>query len=396
MSNQKLGILAVVAAVLILWAAVQPRLSNRGGARLSGPAYLIQGLDPADIDSIVVGHDDDAIKIERQDKGFVVTNESDYPADPKQINDLITKSLDVKTTEAYTDNAANHEELEVTEEKARHVVKFLKDDGSLLTGVIIGKSQEAGQNTFVRQASSDTVYLAESVPWFRSRALDYVDQEIVSVKREDVNAVTVTTSEGTYTLRGENGDGVVMEDVPTDKKLKESDAKSVFGALTSLRFDDVNKPADIEGVSFDHQYVCRLDDSTEYRLHLGKKDDKTYLTCEAEYTDPTPVTKKLNEVESEEQLKEKEAKLLADEKAQKFTLRHKGWVYEIPDWKAKYLTKSRSELLEDVEEESEDQPAEEEARQAQPEPATAPAPTGDPNVVAPTPAAEPNAVDPNA
>jgi len=395
MSNQKLGILAIVAAVLVLWAAVQPRLSKQGSVRLSGPADLIQGLDPAEIDSIVVGHGDDAVRIERQGSGFVVTNESNYPADPKQINDLITKSLDVKTTEAYTDNAENHEELEVTEEKARNVVKFFKGDGSLLTGVIIGKSQEAGQSTFVRRASDDTVWLAESVPWFRSRALDYVDQEIVSVKREDVNAVTVTTSEGTYTLRPKgDGDGVVLADLPADKKLKESDAKSVFGALTSLRFDDVNAPAEIEGVSFDHQYVCRLDDSTEYRLHLGKKDDKTYLTCEAEYTDKTPVTKKLNEVESEEQLKEKEAKLLADEKAQKFTLRHKRWVYEVPDWKAKYLTKNRSELLEDVEEETEEKPAEETPPVGPQLAPSAEPTTAEPNAV--SPAAEPNAVDPNA
>jgi len=284
MSNQKLGILAVVAAVMVLWAAVQSRLSSRGGARVSGPSYLIQGLDPADINSITVGYGDDAVQIKRQGGRFVVANEAGYPADPKQINDLITKSLDVKTTEVYTDKPENHEELEVTEEKARHVVKFFKEDGSLLTGVVVGKSQEAGQSTFVRQAGDDTVWLSESSPYFRSRGLDYVNQEIVSVKREDVNAVTVTTPDGAYTLRPkEGGDGVIFEGLPDGKKLKESDAKSVFGALTSLRFDDVNRPGEIEGVSFDHLYVCRLDDSTEYKLNLGKKGDKTYSEIHRHY-----------------------------------------------------------------------------------------------------------------
>ena len=38
MSNQKLGILAVVAAVMVLWAAVQSRLSRSGGGGgASGP-----------------------------------------------------------------------------------------------------------------------------------------------------------------------------------------------------------------------------------------------------------------------------------------------------------------------------------------------------------------------
>jgi len=396
MSNQKLGILAVVAAVMVLWAAVQSRLSSRTGTRMSGPAYLIQGLDPADIGRIVVGHGDDAVRIEQRNGRFVVTNEANYPADPKQINDLITKSLDVKTTEAYTDDPKNHEELEVTEEKARHVVKFFKKDGSLLTGVVIGKSQEAGQSTFVRRASDDTVYLAESAPWFRSGALDYVNQEIVSVKRDDVNAVTVTTPDGAYALRPkQDGDGVIFEGLPAGKKLKDRDAKSVFGALTSLRFEDVNQPADIEGVSFDHLYVCRLDDSTEYRLNVGKKDDKTYLMCEAKYTDTTPVTKKLNEVETEEQLKAKEAKLLADESAQKFTLRHKGWVYKVADYKAKYLTQKRSELLEDAEEEATEAMVEGPAQGPEPEQVTPSEPAVEPNAV-PAPVVEPAAADPNA
>ena len=404
MSNQKLGILAVVAAVMVLWATVQSRLSRSGGGGgASGPAYLIQGLDPADIERIVVGAGDDSVTIERQGSGFVVTDEANYPADPKQINDLITKSLDIKTSESYTDNPDNHAELEVTEEKARHVVTFTKANGSLLTGVVIGKSQEAGQSTFVRLAASDEVYLAQSVPWFRSRALDYVNQDITSVKREDVNTVTVTTPEVSYTLRkGQGADDVVMENVPAEKKLKDSDAKSVFHALTNLRFDDVNAPSEMEGLDFDHQYVCRLNDSTEYRLELAKKGDKTYLKCQAEFGDKTPVTMKLNQQESEEELKKKEAKLQAQETAQKFTLRHKAWVYEIPDWKAKYLTQPQSELLEDQEEEAAEaaepaEPADVPDEGTEAVPADVQGPAVGPAIEAPGAPAEPNVpAEPNA
>ncbi len=386
MSNQKLGVLAVVAAAMVLLAVVQARLSVGGRVVQSGPAYLIQGLDPAAIGSITVGEGDDAVKIERQGSQFVVVNKVNYPADAKQINDLITKSLDIKTSGIYTDNAKNHEDLEVTEAKARHVVKFFKPDGSLLTGVVIGKSQESGQDTFIRLASDDKVYVAENVPWFRNRGLDYVNQEIASVKREDVNAVTVTTLEGTYTLKSKGeGDGVVMEGLPTGEKLKESDAKSVLTAIVGLRFDDVNKPADVGGLMFDHEYVCRLDNSTEYRLKLAKKGEKTYLLCEAVYTDPTKVTINTGQVDSPEELKKKEAILLAQEHAQRFTLRHKGWVYEIPDWKAKYLMKKQAELFEEKE-----KPAEAKAETPAPgQEVTVPPVTPAPPSVAPSPPPEP-------
>ena len=97
MDNRKLGILAVVAAVMVLWAVLQARLSGGRRAVPSGPTYLIQGLDPADIESITIGKGKNPIKIQRQEGRFVVANKANYPADAKQINDLITKALDIKT-----------------------------------------------------------------------------------------------------------------------------------------------------------------------------------------------------------------------------------------------------------------------------------------------------------
>jgi len=398
MNNRKLGILAVVAAGMVLLAVVQARLSVSKRSRPSGPTYLIQGLESADIDSITIGKGKDPIKICRQEGRYVVANKSNYPADTKQINDLITKALDIKTSDLYTSDPKNHEELGVTEDKAQNVVKLFKSDGTLLTGVVVGPSRETGQGTYVRLASSDDVYLAEEAPFFRDRAVDYMNQEIASVKQEDVNAVTVTTPEGTYALRpGKGADSALLVNMPAGRKLKDSDAKSVLTALTGLRFEDVNTPAQVPGLTFDHEYLCRLNDSTEYRLKLAQKGAKTYLQCEADYLDKTPVMMKPNQKDSPDELKKKEAKLLGQESVLKFTLRHKGWIYEVADWKAEFLTKKQSALLEDPE-----KPVEKKAEAPAPAAAVTPAVTptieiNQPNeapkpapAALPTPAAEPN------
>jgi hypothetical protein len=381
MDNRKLGILAAVAAGMVLWAVVQARLAGGKRTGPTGPTYLIQGLDPESINSVTIGKGKDPIKLVRQEGRFVVANKSNYPADTKQINDLITKVLDLKTGELYTSDPKNHEDLQVTEEKARSVVKFFKNDGTLLTGVVVGSSRESGQGTYVRLADSNNVYLTDESPYFRDRAIDYVNQDLVSVKREDVNAVTVTTQEGTYTLRpGKGSNSVVLVDMPADKKLKDSDAQSVLTALTSLRFEDVNSPAQITGLSFDHEYLCRLNDTTEYRFKLAVKGTKTYVLCDADYGDKTPVLMNPNQKDSPEELKKKEAKLLKQKNVKEFQQQHNGWIYEIADWKAKYLTKKRSELLEDKE-----KPAEKKAET--PTPATVPATPIIPAVPAPK---EPN------
>ncbi len=359
MSNKKFTILGIVAVVMVLWAVLQSRISNRPGAEPDRPVYLIQGFDPSGVDSIVIGTGEDVFTLKRLKSGFVVVDKNNYPAKTNEINSLITKCLEIQTSEFVTGNPANHEDLEVTEEKARSVVKFMKADpnSSLLTGVIIGKTKELGQGTYVRLLSSNTassnkVYVTSNAPWFGGGAMNYIDQELIAVEREDIKSVTVSSLNGQYTLKTkEDSQDIILDNIPAGKKLKSSEAQSVFTALTSLRFDDVNKISSF--LTFEKQYMCRLKDSTVYALRIAQKDDKTYVSCVAEFTDKTPVEKaSINqggEVESEEELKKKEAKLLARDNTTKFTTKHQGWVYEIADWKAKNLMKELADLIEDEE-----------------------------------------------
>jgi len=380
MSERKLSILAIVAVFMVIWAVVQSRVSHKPKTEPGAPTYLIQGLDPADIGSIVIGVGDDAVTLKKQANNFVVVNKDGYSANAKQINDLLTKSLEIRIGRVYTDNPENHTTLGVTEQDARSVVKFLKADSSLLVGYVIGNNREAGQGTYVRLLSSDNVYVTENVPWIRNRPIDYIEQQLISIKKEDIESVTVTSPTGRYKLNAEaEGEGVVLEGMPQDKKLKESDAKSVFSALTSLRFTDVKmSPAQDERLTFDRQYICKLKDSTVYTLKIEKSDDKTYyIACNSEFMDQTPIVKE-KKVETEQQLKEKEAKLFARDKAKEFTARHQRWIYQIADWKAKYLTKELADLLEDKPKEAEKAP-----EQRQNDDIESTEPFAEPNVVAP-------------
>ena len=364
MSNKKLTILGIVAVLMVLWAVMQSRISKRTGIEPAGPTYLIQGLDPSGVNSLVIGAGEDAFTLKRQRSGFEVADKDNYPAKTSEINSLISKCLEIQRSEFVTDNPANHEDLEVTEEKARSVVKFMKADpnSSLLTGVVIGKTKELGQGSYVRMLSGDSavsnkVYITSNAPWFGGGVMNYIDQELIDTKREDIESVTVTSQNGPYTLRTkEDSQDIILDNIPAGKKLKSSDAQSVFTALTGMRFDDVKKlPPDM---AFDRQYMCRLKDSTVYALRIAQEDDKTYISCVADFTDKTPVEKASidqgGEVESEEELKKKEAKLIARDNAVKFTTKHNGWVYEIAEWKAKNLTKELADLLEDEEKPEED------------------------------------------
>ncbi len=347
MNDKKLTILGIVAVCMVAWAVTQTRISDKARMASDKPAYLIQGLETRDINSIVIGEGNDVAALKRRGESFVVANKDDYPAEAKQINDLITRCLDIQTSQFITEKAENHEALGLAEKKAGSVIKFFKADGSLLTGLIIGNAKEAGKGNYVRLATNDKVYIASEVPWVSNEPISYIDQKLIAVERDNIESVTVSSPDGQYSLKGKTqGDGAELENIPAGKKLKDSDGKSVFNAATDISFTDVKKrTADTNELTFDRQYICRLKDSTVYTLKIAVKNDKTFVVCQAEFTEKRPTNIEKNE--SEEELKKKEAKLLADDKAKQFNARNQGWIYEIADWKANNLTKKLSDLLED-------------------------------------------------
>ncbi len=348
MSDKKLTILGIVAVCMVIWAVVQFNISNKPKTASESAAYLIQGLNPAEIGSIVLGTGEKQVTLKRQGDNFIVVNKDNYLADTKKINDLIAKCLDIQTSQFITDNPNNYNDLGLTEKDARSVVKFLKPDDSLLAGIIIGNAKEAGRGTYVRLANNNNVYIASEAPWISSAPMDYINEELISADRKNIVSVTVSSPDGQYCLKKkDNSEDIVLENIPAGKKLKDSDSKSVFNAETDMRFTDVKKqPAGSGDLTFDRQFVCRLADSTVYTVKIAQKDGKTFVICQAEFTDTAPVTVK-KEGESEEELKKKEAKLLARDKAKTFSTKHQGWIYEIADWKAQNLTKNLADLLED-------------------------------------------------
>src|SRR3972149_1646217 len=140
MSNKKLGILAIVAVVMVIWAVTQSRQAGRPKPSAGVSTYLIQGLDPDLIGRIVIGKGDKAVTLQRRGKGFEVASKENYPADIKSINDLITGCMDIKTTQLASSTPANHADLGVTEDKAPNVIRFFKfvdNNEVLLTGLLV-------------------------------------------------------------------------------------------------------------------------------------------------------------------------------------------------------------------------------------------------------------------
>ncbi|MBN2589362.1 MAG: DUF4340 domain-containing protein [Sedimentisphaerales bacterium] len=348
MSNKKLAILGIIAAVMLVWAIIQSKISNVSRKVSTGTAYLVSGVNTDDIGSIVIKSGDKTLTLKKQLGSFVVVNKDNYPAETNKINDLITRCMEIEvSSQIVTDNPANHEDLGVAEDNAKVIVKFLKTNSEEIVGIIVGNTKENGNGTYMRLTFEDKVYEAAESPWIEIDPVNYIKKQLVALTRIDTAQVAVSSPEGKYILKSiTDSEDLELVNCPAGKKLKQSEAKSIFTVLSNLDFTDViRNPGDL---NFDRQYICRLYNSTEFTFDIATKNGLTYIACKAVYTEGRPES--IRKDETEEQLKQKEEKLLLDDKAEDFTARHIGWVYEIPTFKAKYMTMPLSDIVEDSEE----------------------------------------------
>lgn len=351
MSNKKLTILGIMAVVAATLAMVQSRISRQAASVNFGSSPLVAGLNIESVAAIqVAGQTGQSVKLTRQGDHFAVADKDNYPADVSKINTLISDCLDIRVTEKITSNPANHADLKVSEETAEYVITFLDADAKPIVSVILSPTDPESNTAHGRLATSDDVYAIQTPRRFAASAMDFVNADLLTVPNPQIESVAVKTPEGSYVLSAtESGTDVTLEKMPDGKQFKGADYKTVFGAFSSVRFDDVQSeqtiPADLK---FEYSYTCRLKDLKVYKLELAKTEDAVYAKAAATYLDATPVTKTQGEMESDEELKKKEDKLLAIDEVKEFTAQHKGWVYKIPSSKADNLTKPLTDLIEDI------------------------------------------------
>lgn len=358
MRNKQLTLLAIAAVVMASLAVIQTRFSRQAQQTDFGSAPLVPGLNIDAVATIEVAAAGSKVTLIRRGDGFVVAEKDNYPADVMKINELINNCLDIRVTDKITSNAANHADLKVTEEAAGAVVSFLAADGKPIVSAIVSPTNMETDAAYGRLAGSDDVYAIASPPRFSTGPMEYIRRDLVRVSRSEIASVAVKTANGSYVLRAdEASNAVTLENMPGGKQFKGSDYTAVFGALSGLRIEDVQAENAVKDLTFDAGYTCRLKDLKVYKLQLAKKDDAVYAKVSATYLDETPVEKTVGQVETDEQLKAKEAKLLAIDAVKAFTAEHKGWVYKIPSYHASNLTKPLADLLEDI-------PAEEPADKA--------------------------------
>ncbi len=351
MTNKNLSLLGIVAVIMLVLAVVVHKNVNKPVDVGFVRGNLIQGLNPENVFGIVIKAGGETANLKRVGGVFTVSDSDGYPAMNSKVNELFTSLMDIETEELLTDNPDNFEDLEVSEEKAQTIVRLTGKDGNGITGIVVGKRNEQGDAN-VRLVNSDKVFICSKIPYIPTQSRNFLDQQLIQIEKKNIVSVTMTDEGGeTYTMQSQPGsDEITLAGgMPAGKKLHDNHT-FVFNALAGLRFKNVmaegSKP---QNLTLNRTYITKLKDTATYILKLGDKDGKTYATVSADFGDKTAISARDVQGASEEQLKKNEAKLLAMEAVEKVNAKCKGWVFELPSYKVKYLTMSLDEILEDIE-----------------------------------------------
>ncbi len=347
MRNTNLTFLLVAAAVLTALAGFLYLGEEKSGSEFTSGTPLIEGLPLEDVQKIEVESAGESVTLQRSGKSYVIANKDNYPAHTEKVNSLLTNVVDIRCQKKVTDSNENHANLGVTKDSDDATsVTFFDSEGNSLVGLIKGKSDPNSSGAYVRMMGKDTVYVSQQRLSLNSTFLDYVDRELLSLSKDQIESVKASLKASSYELvKGEEGE-IALKNVPKGKTAKESSLDTVFTALSNLRMDGIEK-ADGLDVKWDGDYRCRLDNGITYRIRTAKKDETNYAVLSAEADTPEV---NITGTESDEKLKEKkEAKQKAKKAAEtvrKFNAQHEGWAYEIANWRAKKLRKPLSELVE--------------------------------------------------
>ena len=264
------GAAAVVSTVAAVYVSVDAQRDVAEAARLDEPVFAALRDAPEIAAAITVVHGDREIVVERAGERWIVPARHGYEADESAVRALLTGLADLRWAGPRTAMPERYARLEVDdagEGSAATRVSVEADDGTVLVDAIIGKRSQAitgdERGTYLRLVDGERAWLAFGTVDVATAAVDWLDTELPSLAREEVEMVVVDPAKGEGFTAGRTttqDDMTLVDQLPAGEAADANQIRRLAGVFAGLRFEDV-RPADavdwpeavttVTGTSFD-------------------------------------------------------------------------------------------------------------------------------------------------
>jgi len=342
-SNTNRNLLLAVLALFLLSALTYRQSVGRADRFQRGQMFL-SNLNPDEVVTIAVTKGEESVTLKRQGEGFTVVEKQGYPASNSSVNAFLRHLLGIGLEREIGRGEGLAEELEIEPPTEETIEVALQDSTDKeMVRLRIGKAFNNGQGNYIQRLDEEDgfIYLTSGSVFLSSDIGGFLEKEIVDHESTEVQRV-----EGRdFVLeKPENGDSLLLVDLPANKQAKTSELNRLGSVLSGLRFDEVFVADDpeIQGLEFDQALRLDLTDGSGYELSLATQDERYFMKIRGFNTvQQVAITRD----ETEEELKEKAEMLTRADEIDDFNSFHGSWVYEISKYAAEKIQLLRSDLI---------------------------------------------------
>jgi Domain of unknown function (DUF4340) len=374
MTSQKLFILVIVAVLALVagvWLAGRQSGSSAGDTEeASLYPELKQQLNSVTAVRIFKAGDARTVEMQRKDKGWTVSERSDYPADETKLRKLLVALADAKLYEEKTSNPEQYKTLGVEDTTGADAsgVRIELAGTAKPVNLIVGNQAVGARSHYVRRAGEPQSWLINSNIDTSSTPDAWLRKDLIEVSADRVQSVTVSVKGAKpYTAaKSARADAnFAVEGLPKGKSLSSPSVANGFAtALTGLSLADVQPASAFASTSPAAHSTFKTFDGLVVELDGWTKDDKHYIAVKTAFdpaqaerfkvaTPPPADAKPADQKQGAEGAppaadKPEPAKPAApnvEEEAKSAGTKLAGWVYEIPEYKYESLFKPVDQLL---------------------------------------------------
>ncbi|WP_455367058.1 DUF4340 domain-containing protein [Kaarinaea lacus] len=326
------------------------------------------------------------IKIQTNQNNLTLTKDQDlwtvkehdnYPAAIDKVRELVLGVGNLKRVEPKTRKPENYSRIglqDVTEEGATSTqITMIAGSDKKLADLIIGDSKPSKadaslQSYYIRSASDPQSWLADGKLPDKWEPKDWLDIDIVELKRERIQQVKVNHQDGELVYIHRDSPDIrdfTLDSLqPGEQVTAPYEVNNIATTFTKMTFDDVFNAANA-GISDKPIYTAVLTtfDGLEITFEPFAKDDKHLSRLSARYNADAAKAyqEKLAQQGSTESAPEapaadphgnaskKPVELKTAEEVNKeveqFNARWQKWAYQLPEFRVKNIGKKKADLL---------------------------------------------------
>jgi hypothetical protein len=335
--RRRLGILTVIAAVLVIFAAFALWHQSQQTSPKSHPTPMFPDLahQAQSVARVHVAAKSGSFDVAfKAGKGWVIASRNDLPASFAQVNRTIVGLANLETLEPKTDRAdwLHYLDLDAPPKGDGVEIAVYDNKGQQLAAIIAGKTEDLGGQSgtsglFVRKPDSTQAWLARTSLEPKSDISDWFDKSLVDIDRSRIAETNVTpVGAPAFTVRRDKktDPDFKLMNLPAGRELAYPGAgDAVAAAIVGMTFDDA-KPAKGFDFSKAARIVTRTFDGLTITVQVLQQGPDYWATVSAEAAP---------------------GKAAATKEAQAINAKTSGRAYKLPPFKGQQLMTKQESLL---------------------------------------------------